>query len=154
MPCNPLIEPVCVGSATLFQSATPARPATCSSGIAQAITDGVRWIVANTATWWVQIPSPDLAGRAGGRPAIQQWLLPVTAAVAVGGVIAAGARMAITRRANPLLDVTGGLLTLAAATTLGTSIARAAAQGRGRLVGVGAAGLDRRAVHPAAGRRC
>ena len=37
-------------------------------------------------------------------------------------MIAAGARMAITRRANPLLDVTGGLLTLAAATTVGTIV--------------------------------
>jgi hypothetical protein len=49
-------------------------------------------------------------------------LLPVTVAVAVAAVIAAGARMAIMRRANPLLDVTGGLLTLAAATTLGTIV--------------------------------
>ena len=65
-------------------------------------------------------PLPDLAAE----PAvtrIQHWLLPITAAVAVGGVIAAGARMALTRRANPLLDVTGGLLTLAAASTLGVT---------------------------------
>jgi hypothetical protein len=89
-------------------------------GIAQAITGGVRWIVENTATWWLRIPSPDLAAE----PAvtrIQQWLLPITVAVAIGGVIAAGARMALTRRANPLLDVTGGLLTVAAASTLGVT---------------------------------
>ena len=30
--------------------------------------------------------------------------------------------MALTRRANPLLDVTGGLLTLAAASTVGTVV--------------------------------
>jgi len=52
---------------------------------------------------------------------MQQWLLPITAAVAVAGVIAAGARMALTRRGNPLVDVTGGLLTLAAAATLGVA---------------------------------
>ena len=54
----------------------------------------------NTATWWIAIPSPDLTAE----PAITQlqaWLLPVTAAVAAGSVIAAGARMAITRRASP-----------------------------------------------------
>ena len=65
-------------------------------------------------------PLPDLATE----PAvtrIQQWLLPITVAVAIGGVIAAGARMALTRRANPLLDVTGGLLTVAAASTLGVT---------------------------------
>jgi hypothetical protein len=89
-------------------------------GIAQAITGGVRWIVENTATWWLRIPSPDLAAE----PAvtrIQQWLFPITVAVAIGGVIAAGARMALTRRANPLLDVTSGLLTVAAASTLGVT---------------------------------
>src|SRR5260370_8105839 len=37
-------------------------------------------------------------------------------------MIAAGARMAIARRAKPLLDVTSGLLTLAAATTVGTVV--------------------------------
>ena len=85
---------------------------------------------------------------------IQQWLLPITVAVAIGGVIAAGARMALTRRANPLLDVTGGLLTIAAASTLGGHGHDAAAQGRGCLVGVGAAGLHRRALHPAAAPGC
>jgi len=121
MSCNTLIEPVCAGLGHLLQSAATSAGGGVFGAIAQAISTGVRWIVANTATWWIKIPSPDLAAE----PAvtrIQQWLLPVTAAVAVGGLIAAGARMAILRRANPLLDVTGGLLTLAAATTLGTVI--------------------------------
>ena len=75
----------------------------------------------NTADWWIQIPSPDLATE----PAItriQAWLLPVTAAVAIAGVIGAGLRMAVTRRGSPLLDATGGLLTLATATTLGVVV--------------------------------
>ena len=125
MPCNPLTDPVCiVGNAV--KSVTAGAAGDVLSGIAQAITAGVRWIVVNTATWWVRIPSPNLAAE----PAVahlQQWLLPVTGAVAVAGVIAAGARMAIMRRANPLLDVTGGLLTLAAATTVGTIVPRPAA---------------------------
>ncbi len=82
---------------------------------------GVRWTVTNTAAWWISIPSPDLAAE----PAItriQAWLLPITAAVAVGAMIAGGLRMVIARRANPLLDVTGGLLTLAAVTTVGTIV--------------------------------
>jgi hypothetical protein len=66
-------------------------------------------------------PSPNLAAEPA-ITAIQAWLLPVTAAVAIAAMIAAGARMVIARRANPLLDVTGGLLTLAAATTLGTVV--------------------------------
>jgi hypothetical protein len=120
MPCNTLIEPACRVAGNVLRSVTTNAAGDVLGGIAQAITGGVRWIVENTATWWLRIPSPDLAAE----PAvtrIQQWLLPITVAVAIGGVIAAGARMALTRRANPLLDVTGGLLTVAAASTLGVT---------------------------------
>jgi hypothetical protein len=115
--CDPLIVPACAAG-NVIKSAANGAAGDVLSGIAQAIETGVRWVVANTATWWVRLPSPDLAAE----PAvtrIQQWLLPITAAVAVAGVVAAGARMALTRRANPLLDVTGGLLTIAAASTVG-----------------------------------
>jgi hypothetical protein len=121
MHCNTLIDPVCRAVGHLVQTATGSVAGDVLGGIARAISGGVRWIVENTATWWIRIPSPNLAAE----PAVthlQQWLLPVTVAVAVGAVIAAGARMAIMRRANPLLDVTGGLVTLAAATTLGTIV--------------------------------
>jgi hypothetical protein len=121
MSCNTLIEPSCMVAGDVIKSVTGHAAGGVLGGIAQAVTAGVNWVVTNTATWWVRIPSPDLTAE----PAvtrIQQWLLPITVAVAVGGVIAAGARMALTRRANPLLDVTGGLLTIAAAGTLGMSI--------------------------------
>jgi hypothetical protein len=122
MGCNTLIEPACRVVGHLINSGAGSAAGGVLDGLAQAMTDGLRWVVVNTATLWLQIHSPDLASE----PAvvhIQQWLLPITAAIAVGGVIAAGARMALTRRANPLIDVTGGLLTLAAATTLGVTIA-------------------------------
>jgi hypothetical protein len=121
MHCDTLIDPACRAVGHLVQTITGTAAGDILGGIAQAIREGVRWIVENTATWWVRIPSPDLAAE----PAVahlQQWLLPVTVAVAVAAVITAGARMAIMRRANPLLDVTGGLLALAAATTLGTIV--------------------------------
>jgi hypothetical protein len=121
MHCNPLTDPACVAG-HLIKSITGGVTGDVLGGIAQAINSGVEWVVTNTATWWVRIPSPDLAAE----PAvtrIQQWLLPIAAAIAVGAVIAAGARMALTRRANPLLDVTGGLLTIAAAGTLGVTAA-------------------------------
>ena len=120
MPCNTLIEPACRVAGNVIQSMTTSAAGDVLGGIAQAITAGVRWIVENTATWWLRIPSPNLAAE----PAvtrIQQWLLPITIAVAIGGVITAGARMALTRRANPLIDVTSGLLTVAAASTLGVT---------------------------------
>jgi hypothetical protein len=118
--CNPLIDPACVVG-RLAHSVVSSAAGDVLSGLAQGVTDGIRWIVENTATWWVRIPSPDLSAE----PAVtrlQQWLLPITAAVAVASVIAAGARMALTRRAGPLLDVTGGLLTLAATATLGVAV--------------------------------
>src|ERR1039458_4738531 len=121
MHCDTLIEPACRAVSRLTTSVTTSVAGDVLSGLAQAISAGVRWMVVNTATWWVQVPSPGLSAE----PAvtrIQDWLLPVTAAIAAGGVIAAGARMAITRRASPLLDVTGGLLTLAAVATLGVAI--------------------------------
>jgi hypothetical protein len=120
MHCNTLIEPACRTAGNVIGSVTAGAAGNVLSSIAQAVAAGVRWIVENTATWWLRIPSPNLATE----PAvvrIQQWLLPITVAVAIGGVIAAGARMALTRRANPLLDVTGGLLTVAAASTVGVT---------------------------------
>ncbi len=121
MSCDPLTDPACVAG-NLIKSVTASAAGDVLSGIAQAVTDGVKWIVTSTATWWLRIPSPNLSGEPAVT-AIQHWLLPITSAVAVAGVIAAGARMALTRRANPLLDVTGGLLTLAAASTLGLAAA-------------------------------
>ena len=50
---------------------------------------------------------------------LQQWMLPIAAAVAVFGVITAGAKMALTRKANPLIDVGSGLATIAATSAVG-----------------------------------
>jgi len=121
MHCDTLVEPACAIVSRVVTSAASSAASDVLSGLANAISEGVRWTVTNTAAWWVTIPSPNLAAE----PAItciQSWLLPITAAVAVGATIAAGARMVIARRANPLLDVTGGLLTLAAVTTVGTIV--------------------------------
>lgn len=121
MSCDPVTDPACLAG-NLIKPAASSAAGDVLSGIAQAVTDGVKWMVTSTATWWLRIPSPDLSGEPAVT-AMQHWLLPVTAAVAVAGVITAGARMAPTRRANPLLDVSGGLLTLAAASTLGLAAA-------------------------------
>ena len=88
------------------------------SGIASAIQSGVSWIVTSSITWWVKVPSPDLAAQ----PAVsrlQQWMLPLAAAVAVLGLIIAGGKMALTRKANPLIDVGSGLVIIAATSAVG-----------------------------------
>lgn len=120
MSCNPLVNPSCIVT-KVIPPVTSTVTGGVLDGIASAIDEGIRWIVVNTAAWWIQIPSPNLAAeRAVAR--IQAWLFPITAVIAAGGVIAAGLRMALTRRPNPLLDVSGGLLSLAAAITLGVII--------------------------------
>src|SRR5260370_42430503 len=82
MPCNALTDPVCAAG-HVIQSVTAGAAGGVLGGIAQAISDGGTWIVENTATWWVRIPSPDLATEpAGAHP--PQWLPPLPAAVAGG----------------------------------------------------------------------
>ena len=121
MSCPVLIDPAClavkvVGAVAGAAAGTVANDAL--SGIAAAIQSGVSWIVTNSITWWVKVPSPDLSGQ----PAVsllQQWMLPLSAAVAVLGLIIAGGKMALTRKANPLIDAGSGLVIIAATSALG-----------------------------------
>ena len=121
MSCPVLLDPACVvgkvvGSVIGAAAGTAADDAL--SGIAGAIQSGVSWIVTSSIDWWVQLPSPDLAAEpAVGR--LQQWTLPIAVAVAVAGLIIAGARMALSRKANPLIDAGSGLFTIAATSAVG-----------------------------------
>jgi len=121
MSCPVLIDPACivgkvagaVAGAAAGQAANDAL-----SGIASAIQSGVSWIVSNSISWWVTVPSPDLASQ----PAVsslQRWMLPLAAAVAVLGLIIAGGKMALTRKANPLIDAGSGLVIIAATSAVG-----------------------------------
>ena len=118
MSCPVLISPTClvIGKTTGAVAGTAASGAL--NGIASAVESGISWMVTQTVTWWVQVPSLDLAGE----PAVgqlQRWILPVAVAVAVSGMIIAGGRMALTRKANPLLDVGTGLVVIAATSAVG-----------------------------------
>src|SRR6266702_4294198 len=117
MSCPVLINPACLAGKVIGAVAGAAAN-DALSGIASAIQSGVSWIVTSSITWWVQVPSPDLAGQ----PAVsrlQQWMLPLAAAVAVLGLIIAGGKMALTRKANPLIDAGSGLVILAATSAVG-----------------------------------
>jgi len=121
MSCPVLIVPACligkvVGAVAGAAAGTVANDAL--SGIASAIQSGVSWIVTNSITWWVKVPSSSLSGQ----PAVsslQQWMLPLAAAVAVLGMIIAGGKMALTRKANPLIDAGSGLVIIAATSAVG-----------------------------------
>ena len=118
MSCPVLISPACVVIGKAVGAVAGAAASDALNGIASAIQSGVTWMVSQSLTWWVQIPSPDLASE----PAVgqlQQWMLPLAVAVAVLGVIIAGGRMALTRKANPLMDIGSGLVVIAATSAVG-----------------------------------
>ena len=118
MACPVLISPDCVLVPKVAGAVAGTAASGALNGIAAAIESGITWMVTQTATWWVQVPSPDLAGEpAVGQ--IQQWILPLAIAVAVLGVIIAGGRMALTRKANPLIDAGAGLVVIAATSAVG-----------------------------------
>jgi hypothetical protein len=118
MLCPVLIAPSCLITQSAVGAAASAGASDVLGGIASAVQSGIAWMVTQTVTWWIQVPSPDLAGE----PAVgqlQQWILPLAVAVAVLGVIIAGGRMALTRKADPLIDVGSGLVVIAATSAVG-----------------------------------
>lgn len=117
MPCIPLLTPACLIDPILSGTGGAVAGGVLGA-IAAAIQAGVAWIVTGTMDWWVKIASPNLAAE----PAVgqlQQWLLPITAAVAVLSMIIAGGKMALTRKASPLVDVGSGLVIIAVTTAIG-----------------------------------
>jgi hypothetical protein len=110
--CPTILFVMCMIAPHVVSSAGHAITGDFIGTLASGIQDAASWIFTNTATFWLRIPSPDLANEPA-ITAMRQWLLPITAAVAVGGMLAAGLRMVLTRRANPLLDVGTGLAAIA-----------------------------------------
>jgi hypothetical protein len=122
--CPPLLDPACVAGQLIGPAKAAASAASGAvvsdalSSIASAVSSGVAWITTNSVSWWVKLPSPDLTAEPAVN-SLQQWMLPIAAAVAVFGVIVAGAKMALTRKANPLIDVGSGLATIAVTSAVG-----------------------------------
>jgi hypothetical protein len=121
MSCPVLLDPACLAAKAVGDvvgAGVGAATGDALSSIASAVQSGVAWIVANSVDWWIKVPSPDLAAEpAVGR--LQELILPITVSVAVLGLIIAGGKMALTRKANPLVDVASGLVTIAATTAVG-----------------------------------
>ena len=90
-----------------------------AGGLAGAIQNGIGTIAKDMVAWWISLPSPDLAADPVPR-VLAGWLYPFTISVAIVAVITAGARMALTRKSAPLVDVGSGLLTVAVTAAAGT----------------------------------
>ncbi|MFA1546112.1 hypothetical protein [Actinomadura chokoriensis] len=125
------MDPACVqpvdndghGGGSPFLPGIPDIPAMVGGHMldeaAKSFQSAVGWLISNTAAWWVKTPSPDLEGE----PAIgylQLLVQPLTVAVAALALLAVAARMALSRKAVPLIDAGRGLVVLAAVTVIGT----------------------------------
>ncbi|MGW3769939.1 hypothetical protein [Actinomadura verrucosospora] len=130
-PCSPIMDPACVqpvdndghGGGVPSLPGVPDIPAMVGGHMldeaAKSFQSAVGWLISNTAAWWVKTPSPDLEGE----PAIgylQLLVQPLTIVVAVLALLAVAARMALSRKAVPLIDAGRGLVVLATVTVIGT----------------------------------
>ncbi|WP_119730049.1 hypothetical protein [Thermomonospora amylolytica] len=125
-PCHPAADPDCVqeeqqdDGPSMFGDLPDAQDLAggAMDGIADAMREGLRWFLENTMTWWVKLDSPDLEQeRAVGL--LQQYMLPITGAVAVLAVLLAAGKMALTHKANPLINLGSGLTLIAVTGALG-----------------------------------
>lgn len=125
MACPTLLDPMC----KLTENAAEATGGRAARGavdsgleqIARAISQAIAGLVRTMMTWWIGVPSVDV----GNQPIVDHlhaWFLPIALAITIGGLIAAGARMAVARKANPLIDVTGGLLVIAIVGAIGVLV--------------------------------
>ncbi|TDD84308.1 proline-rich domain-containing protein [Actinomadura rubrisoli] len=128
-PCSPVLDPQCVQTVDNddhpFGPPIPDIPATIGGNVldeaAESLQSAVGWLISNTASWWVKTPSPDLEGE----PAIgylQLLVRPLTIAVAVMALLIVAGKMALTRKAIPLVDAGRGLVVLTAVTAIGTLV--------------------------------
>lgn len=126
-PCSPVLEPECVQPVDDEEHSwgppMPDLPAAIGGDMLQATADGfesaVGWLISNTASWWVETPSPNLREE----PAIgylQTLVQPLTALVAVAALLVVAGKIALTRKAGPLIGAGQGLVVLAAVTVIGT----------------------------------
>ncbi|WP_157431475.1 hypothetical protein [Actinomadura hibisca] len=127
-PCTAVLDPQCVQTVDNNDEDHPFGPplpdfaAEVGGGVlddmAKAFQSAVGWLVSNTASWWVKTPSPDLENEpvVGYLQALTQ---PLTIATAMVALLVVCAKIALTRKGNPLIDATGGLAILAAVTAIG-----------------------------------
>jgi len=87
--------------------------------ISMMVVTGQQWLIDTSASWWVLVPSiklyPD-AGNTdpGAQPvdavaSLRGLILPITAIVAMGGMLWNGLLMVLSRKPAPLVDVLRGL---------------------------------------------
>jgi type IV secretion system protein TrbL len=95
--------------------------------LAKAIMEGMSQMVTTLSTFWVAMPTVNLASEDGGTPspvvsAVNSALMPWTLTLAVLAVILGGIRMIWEQRGAPLKDLLRSLLTLTLVSGLGLGV--------------------------------
>ncbi|WP_171046593.1 hypothetical protein [Pseudarthrobacter sp. NamE5] len=95
--------------------------------LAKAIMEGMSQMVTTLSTFWVSMPTVNLASEDGSTPspvvaAVNSELMPWTLALAVLAVILGGIRMIWEQRGAPLKDLLRSLLTLTLVSGLGLGV--------------------------------
>ncbi|ACL42508.1 conserved hypothetical protein (plasmid) [Pseudarthrobacter chlorophenolicus A6] len=95
--------------------------------LAKAIMEGMSQMVTTLSTFWVSMPTVNLASEDGTNPspvvsAVNSELMPWTLALAVLAVILGGIRMIWEQRGAPLKDLLRSLLTLTLVSGLGLGV--------------------------------
>ncbi|WP_234754192.1 type IV secretion system protein [Arthrobacter ramosus] len=97
------------------------------NNLAKAIMEGMSQMVTTLSTFWVSMPTVNLASQDGTTPspvvsAVNSELLPWTLTLAVLAVILGGIRMIWEQRGAPLKDLLRSLVTLTLVTGLGLGV--------------------------------
>ncbi|RNL51831.1 hypothetical protein [Arthrobacter oryzae] len=97
------------------------------TNLAKSIMEGMSQMVTTLSTFWVSMPTVNLASADGATPspivsAVNSELLPWTLALAVLAVIVGGIRMIWEQRGAPLKDLLRSLLTLTLVSGLGLGV--------------------------------
>ncbi|QOT24048.1 hypothetical protein [Paenarthrobacter sp. YJN-D] len=97
------------------------------NNLAKAIMEGMSQMVTTLSTFWVSMPTVNLASEDGTTPspvvsAVNSELMPWTLALAVLAVILGGIRMIWEQRGAPLKDLLRSLLTLTLVSGLGLGV--------------------------------
>ncbi|MBO2447147.1 hypothetical protein J4573_08620 [Actinomadura barringtoniae] len=131
-PCSAVLDPSCVQTVDNDHGGGghpwgPPMPDLTEVGgnvmdsLARSFSDAVGWFISSTSSWWVQTDPPDLEKE----PVIgllQHLTQPITISVAMMALLIAAAKMMLTHKANPLVDMGRGLVVLTAVTAIGATL--------------------------------
>ncbi len=124
MPCDPLVPITCVDVPNPIGEAGDAVAGVIGNQFAEAMADGAGWVLRTTVGWWIDVPAVDLA--TSPAVTIRSYVLWLAVAIATAGVMWQGVRLALSRRADPLIGVGRGLFVFALFAAVGIAAPAAA----------------------------